>query len=65
MRTMRSAARLPVCDRGFLLAVAVPAASAASPPSSGVNDWSCLPSSDHPEPVVLVHGLFANANDNF
>lgn len=65
MRTMLIRGALAVLTAVSLLAVAVPAASAAGPPSSGVNDWSCLPSSDHPEPVVLVHGLFANANDNF
>jgi len=35
----------------------------ADPP--GANDWSCQPSADHPEPVVLVHGLGGNKATNW
>ncbi|MFE4378031.1 lipase family alpha/beta hydrolase [Streptomyces cyaneofuscatus] len=40
-------------------------APAESAPSSGWNNWSCRPSTAHPEPVVLVHGMGANHWDNF
>ncbi|KAF9097574.1 hypothetical protein BGX29_008488 [Mortierella sp. GBA35] len=33
--------------------------------SAGYNDWSCIPTAAHPRPIVLVHGLIANKDDNW
>jgi triacylglycerol esterase/lipase EstA (alpha/beta hydrolase family) len=40
-------------------------ASSAWASSSGFNDPSCRPSAAHPDPVVLIHGLGSNGQENW
>ncbi|OJY39963.1 lipase [Pseudonocardia sp. 73-21] len=54
---------LPV-PYGFSAAITAEAAAPNSDPP-GSNDWSCRPSEEHPEPVVLVHGLVASKTTNW
>ena len=58
-----SAATLPVPWSFTADILAAPAGPDSPPP--GANDWSCRPSAAHPEPVILVHGLFATQTDDW
>jgi len=47
------------------LALLPATAASASAPSSGFNVAGCRPSTAHPDPVVLLHGLGSSGSENF
>ncbi|HEX7717443.1 MAG TPA: hypothetical protein VF416_09160, partial [Marmoricola sp.] len=48
-----------------IMAVLVLSSAPAGAATGGVNDWSCRPSAQHRRPVVLLHGLSTNAEQNW
>jgi triacylglycerol esterase/lipase EstA (alpha/beta hydrolase family) len=58
-----SAGGLPV-TYSFAAGIAAELAHPGSNPP-GANKWSCRPNAAHPNPVVLVHGTFANMTDSW
>jgi triacylglycerol esterase/lipase EstA (alpha/beta hydrolase family) len=59
----RASTSLPV-NYDFI-AGATAAALFPDTPPPGANNWSCQLTAAHPYPVILVHGTFANMDDNW
>ena len=59
----RAATRLPV-NYDFIAGATATALAPDTPPP-GADNWSCRPTAAHPYPVILVHGTFANMDDNW
>lgn len=48
-------------DFGEAIVLATPDLYAAPP---GANHWDCVPSAEHPRPLILIHGFAANMADS-
>jgi len=59
----RAATQLPV-NYDFLAGATATALAPDTPPP-GADNWSCQLTAAHPDPVILVHGTFANMDDNW
>ena len=57
-----AADRLPVPYQ-FIPSAVIGGGPGADAP--GTNDWTCVPTAAHPNPVVLVHGTFGNRSTNW
>jgi triacylglycerol esterase/lipase EstA (alpha/beta hydrolase family) len=59
----RASTSLPV-NYDFIAGATAAALFPGTPPP-GANNWSCQLTAAHPYPVILVHGTFANMDDNW
>lgn len=59
----KAATQLPV-NYDFTAGATATALAPDTPPP-GADNWSCQPAAAHPYPVILVHGTFANMDDNW